>query len=133
MLRLLSIALGGALGSVLRYLLSRGVYQVMGSTFPWGTLSVNLVGSLAIGFLWALFETVTIAPEMRTFILVGILGGFTTFSSFTIETFNLFREGNRSWDSTISWSAISREYSVCWPASSYAGRSSLYFVRRNLL
>ena len=91
--RVLLIALGGAIGSVCRYGLGGLVYRLSGSVFPWGTAAVNLVGSLVIGFLWGVFERGAIGPNMRTFLFIGILGGFTTFSSYTLETFNLFREG----------------------------------------
>jgi fluoride exporter len=90
--KVLLIALGGAIGSVCRYGLGGLVYRLLGSMFPWGTLAVNVVGSLVIGFLWGVFERGSIGPNMRMFLFIGILGGFTTFSSYTLETFNLFRE-----------------------------------------
>jgi CrcB protein len=92
-IRVLLIALGGAIGSVCRYGLGGAAYRLFGSVFPWGTAAVNLTGSLAIGFLWAAFERSAVMPTVRTFVFIGILGGFTTFSSYTLETFNLFREG----------------------------------------
>jgi CrcB protein len=92
-LRILLIALGGAIGSVCRYGCGGLAYRLSGSIFPWGTAAVNLIGSLAIGFLWAAFERAALGSTMRTFVFIGILGGFTTFSSYTLETFNLFREG----------------------------------------
>ena len=90
--KILLIAMGGAIGSVGRYGLGGLAYRLFGSVFPWGTLAVNLRGSLVIGFLWAAFERGEIGPNMRLFLFIGILGGFTTFSSYTLETFNLFRE-----------------------------------------
>jgi CrcB protein len=92
-IRILLIAIGGAIGSVSRYGLAGLVYRLFGSVFPWGTLAVNLIGSLVIGFLWAAFERSAIGPNIRMFVFIGILGGFTTFSSYTLETFNLLREG----------------------------------------
>ena len=92
-IRLLLIALGGAIGSVSRYGLGGLVYRFFGSVFPWGTLAVNLIGSLIIGFLWAAFERAAVGPNMRMFVFIGILGGFTTFSSYTLETFNLLHAG----------------------------------------
>jgi fluoride exporter len=92
-IRILLIAIGGAIGSVSRYSLAGLVYRLFGSVFPWGTLAVNLIGSLVIGFLWAAFERAAVGSNMRMFVFVGILGGFTTFSSYTLETFNLLREG----------------------------------------
>lgn len=90
----MAVAAGGAFGSVLRYLLSLAVHGVLGRGFPWGTLAVNVLGCFAMGVLFVLFldrfENNTV---MRAGILIGVLGGFTTFSSFSIETFNLIEEG----------------------------------------
>ncbi len=93
MLKLLFIALGGAAGTLLRYGISGLGYGLSNGIFPLGTLLVNLSGSFAIGFLWGLFEGANISPVLRTTIFIGILGGYTTFSSFALESFNLFREG----------------------------------------
>ena len=93
MLKFLFIALGGALGSVLRYIVSGLDYKFSFGIFPVSTLVVNLSGSLIIGFLWGLFERFVISPGTRMFVFVGILGGFTTFSTFTLENFNLIRDG----------------------------------------
>jgi CrcB protein len=91
------VALGGALGSVARYACSLGAARWLGSAFPWGTLLVNVAGSFAIGLLAALFVAadgrLLVSPEARAFVAVGILGGFTTFSSFSVETLNLARSG----------------------------------------
>jgi CrcB protein len=90
---LVAIALGGALGSVLRYLMAGGVQQLFSRPFPLGTLSVNVAGCLLIGLLYvALLEKAVSAP-WRLFWIVGVLGGFTTFSSFSFETFGLMSEG----------------------------------------
>jgi fluoride exporter len=91
--RVLFIALGGAIGSVLRYVAGGTVHRFAGSTFPWGTLAVNATGSFAIGFLWAFFDRVSGSTLTRSFMFIGILGGYTTFSSYTLETFNLLRDG----------------------------------------
>ena len=89
------VALGGALGSVLRYLLGTWTQSVSRSIdFPYGTLSVNLLGCFVMGFLSQLAETRGVfTPESRAFIFIGILGGFTTFSAFGNDTMNLFRDG----------------------------------------
>lgn len=87
------IAIGGALGSILRYWVSGLTHKVFNGGFPWGTLSVNLIGSIVIGFLWGLSETVLISSNTRLFLFLGILGSFTTFSSFSLENFNLLRDG----------------------------------------
>lgn len=92
----LFVALGGALGSMGRYAVSGLVATGFGETFPWGTLVVNVVGSFIIGF----FATLT-APDgrffvggtTRQFVMTGFCGGFTTFSSFSLQTMNLMNEG----------------------------------------
>jgi len=93
--RLLLVGLGGFLGTVTRYSLGGLVARwKAGASFPYETLVVNVVGCLAIGFLAGLAETRGIfAGTTRAFLLIGVLGGFTTFSSFGYETFQLLRDG----------------------------------------
>lgn len=95
MLRILLVGIGGFLGSVARYLMSGYVQQLSRSiSFPFGTLAVNLLGCFVIGFLAQLADARGIfSAESRAFVFVGILGGFTTFSSFGNETMNLLRDG----------------------------------------
>ena len=93
MLRLFLLFTGGGLGTLLRYGLSNLAYRAAGGVFPSGTLAVNLGGSLAIGALWAFFEKGALTPGARLFLMTGILGGFTTFSTFTLENFSLLRDG----------------------------------------
>jgi len=83
------IALGSALGGVARYACQVWAARLINSTFPWGTLIVNIVGCTIIGF----FATTTVRAPYRQFVMVGILGGYTTFSSFSLETLNLARDG----------------------------------------
>lgn len=90
----LLVGVGGFVGSVLRYWVSGWVQQVTASAgFPFGTLAVNLLGCLVIGFLSQLADVRGVfTPETRALVFVGVLGGFTTFSTFSNETFNLFRD-----------------------------------------
>ena len=93
--KLILAGIGGAVGSILRYSVSGIVQDFSKSiTFPYGTLAVNLIGCLAIGFLSQLAESRGyFTAESRTLVFVGVLGGFTTFSAFGNETMNLWREG----------------------------------------
>ena len=90
---LLYAIIGGGIGSGLRFLMTGWAHKHAAGVFPWGTLWVNLLGSFVIGVLWEISERVSVAPDLRVFVLVGILGGFTTFSSFALETINLLRDG----------------------------------------
>jgi CrcB protein len=93
MIKLFYIAAGGAIGTVLRYSLSGHAHKIAHSVFPWGTLLVNLTGSLAIGVLWGFFEVQNISSNMWNFIFIGVIGGFTTFSTYALESLNLLRDG----------------------------------------
>ena len=90
----MAIAAGGAVGSVLRFWLSTWVHTFAPKSFPYGTLLVNVTGCLLMGFLFVLLiERLSDNPVLRAGILIGVLGGYTTFSSFSIETFNLLEQG----------------------------------------
>lgn len=93
MTKFLLLAVGGAIGTALRYALSGLTYRTVQGVFPWGTMAVNLAGSFAIGLLWGLFERGNLSPLMRNFIFIGILGGFTTFSTYALESLSLLRDG----------------------------------------
>ncbi len=93
-MKLLTISLGGAAGSLLRFWLSTFVQGRAGTTFPLGTLSVNIIGSLLIGVLFILLQHRFNGSELvRTFLVIGVLGGFTTFSAFSMDTINLINAG----------------------------------------
>lgn len=94
MSKLAFIAIGGATGALLRYYVSGLTYRYLDGLFPWGTLVVNMTGCLFIGFLWQIFETIADSADIRAFIFVGVLGAFTTFSTFGLETMNLIKEGD---------------------------------------
>lgn len=93
-MKIILILIGGAIGTLARYSLSGFAQKITDGSFPTGTLLVNLLGSFIIGLLWGLWENSQIHTNTRTFIFIGILGGFTTFSSFMLETLNLFRDGD---------------------------------------
>lgn len=93
MIKLLLIAAGGACGALLRYSLSGVAYRLLGQTFPWGTLAVNVLGCLLIGALWAMAERAPFPPGISLFLFTGTLGAFTTFSTYGLETLNLLRDG----------------------------------------
>ncbi len=94
MKHLWAIALAGAVGAVLRFVMSDGVHRILGREFPYGTLVVNVLGSFLIGYLFVVFlERSLLGDGWRLAILVGLLGSFTTFSSFSLETLNLVNGG----------------------------------------
>ncbi len=92
----MAVALGGAFGAVLRFFVSTGVYQWLGRGFPYGTFAVNVLGSFMIGLLTEalVLQRAAITIEYRSAILVGMLGSFTTFSTFSLETLYLIEQGN---------------------------------------
>jgi len=94
--QLIAVAIGGACGAVVRFLMSSGLYHWLGRGFPYGTLVVNVVGSFLIGLLTEalILQRVTIAFDYRAAILVGFIGAFTTFSTFSLETIYLIEQGS---------------------------------------
>ena len=104
------VAIGGALGSVARYACAGLGVRLLGAAFPWSTLFVNVSGSFAIGLLAALATPDAkplVSGDVRAFLMIGLLGGFTTFSSFSLETLNLARAGQvaaAGWN--VAWSLV---------------------------
>lgn len=94
--QVIAVAVGGACGSVLRFLVSTGVYQWLGRGFPYGTLAVNVMGSFLMGLLVEvlILQRVAMTVEYRAAILVGLFGSFTTFSTFSLETVYLIEQGS---------------------------------------
>ena|SRR5687768_11055649 len=92
---LLLVGLGGGLGSILRWLCQKWVYQIHPHPFPWGTFLVNISGCFLIGILYAVAEkTNVLSPDWRLFFTAGICGGFTTFSTFAFENMMLLKTGD---------------------------------------
>lgn len=86
------VAIGGAIGSVLRYLFSLWIKNLISSEFPWHTFSVNIIGCLVIGIMFSLTRGNIVFDDIRLFVMIGILGGFTTYSSFGLEAFDLLKQ-----------------------------------------
>lgn len=92
-MKILYLCLAGAAGTLARYGLAGLVQSRMGSSFPWGTVAVNLLGCFLVGLLWQLAESrITLAPEMRVAIFIGFMGAFTTFSTYMLEMHALLRD-----------------------------------------
>lgn len=90
---ILIVGAGGFIGSVARYLAQQGISKVLPVIFPYGTLAVNITGCFLIGVVYAIAErSNAVSPEWRVFLTTGFCGGFTTFSTFSYEAFNLLRE-----------------------------------------
>jgi CrcB protein len=91
---------GSALGGLARYWLGLAVLNLTGSVLPWGTLLINIIGSFVIGWFGALTAIdgrLAVAPDIRVFVMIGLCGGFTTFSSFSLQTFELLRGDAPGW------------------------------------
>jgi CrcB protein len=87
------IAIGGSVGALTRFWLSKYISQNVNVIFPWGTLIINLSGSFLIGFFFALFDKAVIPSQWRSLITIGFLGAYTTFSTYSLETLNLLKAG----------------------------------------
>jgi fluoride exporter len=93
MKQLFLIALGGGLGTISRYWVSNKLQLLLNQLFPCGTLFVNLSGSFMIGFLFYLFELIPADQNIKSFLFIGFLGAYTTFSTYSLETIRLFQDG----------------------------------------
>lgn len=92
--QLLAIAVGGALGAISRFLCVAWITSHVGKGFPWGTLAVNVIGSFVIGIMYVvIMSKLHLEPEYRAIVVTGFLGAFTTFSTFSLESFELFHQG----------------------------------------
>ncbi|MBN2425191.1 MAG: fluoride efflux transporter CrcB [Calditrichaceae bacterium] len=93
MINIFAIGIGGFIGAVLRYLFTGWIYRLAGTSLPWGTLVVNVAGSFILGFFLVFEMTrLTLSPALRNFVAIGILGAFTTFSTFSYEAVNLIQD-----------------------------------------
>ena len=91
----LLIGLGGGIGSIARYLCQKWIAENIQHPFPWGTFVVNILGCFLIGLIYAIAERTTLlSPQTRLFLITGLCGGFTTFSTFAFENMNLLRSGD---------------------------------------
>ena len=91
------IAVGGALGAVARFVLTAAVTRVAGPELPWGTLLVNVIGSLLLGILFAASDRVLLSAGTRAMLTTGVMGALTTFSTFSVETMRLAQRGDLAW------------------------------------
>lgn len=115
MLQTLSIAAGGATGALLRFWMSNGIHAWLGRGFPYGTIIVNIFGSLVMGILYVLIvEKMEISAEWRAALIVGLLGAFTTFSAFSLETIHLLESSEFSKAGLNILLSVSLCISACW-------------------
>ena len=94
MYKIFYVVAGGALGASLRYGVSLAVLRLGSTSFPWGTLVVNIVGSFVAGFVWALLDQSTGNQRNHAFFIIGLCGAFTTFSAYAVESLRMFQDGN---------------------------------------
>ena len=103
---LLIVGSGSFIGGVLRYIIASQIFTRLVSSFPYGTLAVNLLGCFAIGVVFGLVEKTGLSSDVRIFLMTGVLGGFTTFSAFSNETAALIHEGNFSYAGIYIFASI---------------------------
>ena len=122
-MNVITLAVAGAVGTLLRYGLAAWIGRAAGDGFPWGTCAVNLLGCLAIGALAAWVDRNALPPGLRLALTVGLLGGFTTFSAFGLETFRLI-EGTR-WGLAASYVGVTN---IAGLAAVWIGYRALSFL-----
>ncbi len=124
---LIVVFLGAGLGGVARYALGGWIQQAAGAAFPWGTLVINITGSLLLGFLVALLENIGTSAAWRLFLTIGFCGGYTTFSTFSYESMRLLQDGQ--WARASAYVAGSTAFSI---AAAFAGFGvALQLLRRS--
>ena len=109
-MKILLLALGGATGTLLRYFMAELTYKFTSGIFPWGTVAVNLIGSLIIGLLWGILDIDHLSPYVKNLVFIGILGSFTTFSTYSLDTMNLIRMGEIK--SAVTYVLISNIFGI---------------------
>jgi len=129
-MQVISIIIGGILGALLRYFVSLDVAKTVSGHFPWPTLTVNLIGSFFIGLLWGFFENSNASVYVKSFVFVGFVGSFTTFSTFSLDIFNLIRRNDFS-AATLYW-LISTTLGVLFAGIGYviAKKILTYFIHK---
>lgn len=115
--KLAAVALGGSLGAVLRYSTYLLFERSKDPSLPWATITVNLIGSFLIGFLWGIFDKIYVSPGIRLFIFVGLLGSFTTFSTYAFEVFNMGKNDNMM--NGLMYLLISNVFGITLAAAGY--------------
>ena len=124
MIKILAVALGGAIGSTGRYLTSLAVESISSSRFPYETLTANLIGCFLIGLLWGYFERLSISNEFRLFLFTGVLGGYTTFSTFARENVQFLKAGEPL--SAVSYILISNLFGLTLVAAGFLITSNAF-------
>ncbi len=125
-MNLLYVAIGGAVGALMRYGVTIGSQQLWGKAFPYGTLIVNILGSFVIGVVYVLMvERSELPQECRAFLVIGLLGAFTTFSTFSFETITLFEIGDSNKAFINIFSNVFTCLAVCWLGMALARQTSI--------